>query len=80
MVDKRREADKVITWRNVAGAVITLLILILSGVIAGVYNDVQRIDVLEVRIEQAAASKGWMKKMQEEIRDLQKTVWKNHPE
>lgn len=80
MVSKRRDSDRVITWRNVAGAVITLLVLILSGVIAGVYNDVQRIDVLELRIEQAGAGKGWMKKMQEEIKELQKARWKYHPE
>lgn len=80
MVSKRRDSDRVITWRNVAGAVITLLVLILSGVIAGVYNDVQRIDVLELKIEQASSGHEWMVKMQEEIKELQKARWKYHPE
>lgn len=68
-----------VSWQNIAVAMGFVLMAVLSGLIAKIWNDVEKIDVLETQIENLSDNKGWMKSMQKEIKELQKAVWKSHP-
>lgn len=69
-----------ISWQNVAMAMAFILMAVLSALVAKIWTDVGKIDVLEARIEALSDNKGWMKSMQREIKELQKAVWKSHPD
>jgi len=69
-----------VSWQNIAVAMGFILMAILSGLVAKVWNDVGKIDVLEHQIKTLSNNKGWMKSMQKEIKELQKAVWKSHPD
>ena len=71
---------KGISWQTIACGGITLLMLILTGLIGGIWSDVSKIDVLENKIETLSSNKNWMRKMQGDIDELQKAVWKSHPD
>jgi len=69
-----------VSWQNIAVAMGFVLMAVLSALLAKIWDDVEKIDVLETKIENLSDNKGWMKSMQREIKELQKAVWKSHPD
>ena len=71
---------KGITWQAVAGAVGSLLLLIIGGLVGNMWSDVSKIDVMQHQIDELSNNRGWMKSQQKNINRLKAGYIQHHGE